>query len=212
MPSPFPGMDPYLEGGLWTTVQSQLAVEIVRQLVPKVRPHYLALNTEGVIAAVAHVNVEIRDRAKRGLVTAIQLISPTIKSHGRVEYLVWREELMKSTVHLLEIDLLRQGHRVPIQWNTAPKAPYYVFRSRGLDRQIVEVWPITLQDRLPFVHVSLLPTDADVALDLQQAFTNVYDLCGYDLAVDYTQPPDVPLPPDADNWADSLLRAAGLRS
>ena len=31
MPSPFPGMDPYLEGDLWTTLHVQLAVEIARQ-------------------------------------------------------------------------------------------------------------------------------------------------------------------------------------
>jgi hypothetical protein len=38
MPSPFPGMDPYLEGALWTTVHFSLSAEIVRQLAPKVRP------------------------------------------------------------------------------------------------------------------------------------------------------------------------------
>ena len=30
MPSPFPGMDPYLEGSLWTTVHAQLSAEIAR--------------------------------------------------------------------------------------------------------------------------------------------------------------------------------------
>ena len=42
MPSPFPGMDPYLEGELWTTVHSQLAAEIARQLAPKIAPRYIA--------------------------------------------------------------------------------------------------------------------------------------------------------------------------
>src|SRR2546422_4424823 len=42
MPSPFPGMDPYLEGDLWTTVHSQLAAEIARQLTPKIAPRYVA--------------------------------------------------------------------------------------------------------------------------------------------------------------------------
>jgi Protein of unknown function (DUF4058) len=41
MPSPFPGMDPYLEGSLWTTFHFSLAAEIVRQLSPKVPPRYL---------------------------------------------------------------------------------------------------------------------------------------------------------------------------
>ena len=42
MPSPFPGMDPYLEGDMWTTVHFQLAAEIVHQLAPKLRPRYVA--------------------------------------------------------------------------------------------------------------------------------------------------------------------------
>ena len=42
MSSPFPGMDPYLEGDLWTTVHSQLAAEIARQLAPKIAPRYVA--------------------------------------------------------------------------------------------------------------------------------------------------------------------------
>src|ERR1044071_531770 len=46
MPSPFPGMDPYLEGELWTTVHVQLAAEITRQLVPKLRPRYVPLTQQ----------------------------------------------------------------------------------------------------------------------------------------------------------------------
>lgn len=38
MPSPFPGMDPYLEGYLWVDVHNALASKIRQQLVPKLRP------------------------------------------------------------------------------------------------------------------------------------------------------------------------------
>jgi hypothetical protein len=40
MPSPFPGMDPYLEGYLWTDVHQGLASEFRKQLAPLVEPHY----------------------------------------------------------------------------------------------------------------------------------------------------------------------------
>ena len=43
MPSPFPGMDPYLEGPLWTNVHTQVSVEIARQLAPRLRPWYVPL-------------------------------------------------------------------------------------------------------------------------------------------------------------------------
>ena len=42
MPSPFPGMDPYLEGYLWPDVHQALAGKIRQQLAPRLRPRYVA--------------------------------------------------------------------------------------------------------------------------------------------------------------------------
>ena len=42
MPSPFPGMDPYLEGYLWPDVHSALAHTIRQQLAPQIQPKYVA--------------------------------------------------------------------------------------------------------------------------------------------------------------------------
>ncbi len=42
MASPFPGMDPYLEGYLWPDVHSALASKIRQQLTPLLRPKYIA--------------------------------------------------------------------------------------------------------------------------------------------------------------------------
>lgn len=259
MPSPFPGMDPYLEGPLWTTVHTQLTAEIARQLAPKLRPRYLALTTErfvmempesvavtttniypdvsvseagpsrfgvreaGIATAplrlatvmpdlVPHVTVEIRNVADRQLVTAIEVLSPTNKrGEGRDEYLAKRRRLLLSSAHLMEIDLLREGRRVPMQ-KPLPPSPYFVFLSRVDSRPITEVWPIQLSEPLPVVPVPLLPGDPDVPLDLQQALTTLYDLLGYDLAVDYTRPPEVPLRPEAAAWVQDRLRTAGFRS
>jgi hypothetical protein len=41
MPSPFPGMDPYLEGHLWPDVHSALANKIRQVLAPALRPRYV---------------------------------------------------------------------------------------------------------------------------------------------------------------------------
>jgi hypothetical protein len=46
MPSPFPGMDPYLEDDLWTSVHAALATIIAIQLGPLLRPKYVALPSE----------------------------------------------------------------------------------------------------------------------------------------------------------------------
>jgi hypothetical protein len=257
MPSPFPGMDPYLEGSLWTTFHFALGAEIVRQLAPRLRPRYLVLPVERflieavddvaittsmypdvgvarsgidssvlqatarVVAplqlitvipeAVPHVAIEIRDIANRQLVTAIEILSPTNKrGEGRTEYLAKRRRILLSTAHLLEIDLLRQGQRVPMQ-QSLPPADYFLFLSRVDDRPLTSVWPVALSQLLPTLPVPLLPGDPDALLDLQEIFTSVYDLLGYDLALDYTQPPEVALEGKALHFADDLLRAAGKR-
>ncbi|MBI4613519.1 MAG: DUF4058 family protein [Planctomycetes bacterium] len=49
MPSPFPGMDPFLEGYLWPDVHHRLASEISRQLAPRIRPRYVARITVSVV-------------------------------------------------------------------------------------------------------------------------------------------------------------------
>src|SRR5262245_9465882 len=51
MPNPFPGMDPYLEGDLWTSVHTDLCAEIARQLAPRLRPKYVVLTTRRVVLA-----------------------------------------------------------------------------------------------------------------------------------------------------------------
>jgi hypothetical protein len=257
MPCPFAGMDPYLEGSLWTTFHFAFGAEIVRQLAPRLRPRYLVLPVERFVTetaddiaittsiypdvgiakgtrespaaytaftndaplllatiipeAVPHVSIEIRDVANRQLVTAIEILSPTNKrGEGRTEYLSKRRRLLLSTAHLLEIDLLRQGRRVPMQ-HTLPDAQYFILLSRTENRPISSVWPVLLNQPLPKVPIPLLPADADVPLDLQQTFASVYDLLGYDLAIDYTQPPDVPFEGEAAAVAETFLRSAGFR-
>jgi hypothetical protein len=160
---------------------------------------------------IPHVTIEIRDTANRQLVTAIEVLSPTNKrGEGREEYLAKRRRILLSTAHLLEIDLLRRGQRVPMQ-KPLPKAPYFIFLSRAEKRPITEIWPVSLQTPLPVVPVPLLPGDQEVALDLQQILTTTYDLLGYDLALDYSQTPEISLSKADAAWAEGLLRTAGWR-
>jgi hypothetical protein len=157
--------------------------------------------------SVPHATVEIRDAENRQLVTAIEVLSPYNKRReGREEYLEKRGKLLRSTAHLLEIDLLRSGERVPMR-QKLPDAPYFVFLSRAFDRPFTEVWGVGLDQRLPEVPVPLLPGDMDVSLDLQQALTNIYDLSGYGIEIDYSRPPEVPLPAEWTAWATERIRA-----
>ncbi|MBI4584799.1 MAG: DUF4058 family protein [Planctomycetes bacterium] len=258
MPSPFPGMDPFLEGSEWTSFHTELSSEIARQLAPKLRPKYVArttrrfvtetpddvvittgdlypdvsviqsqpsnaVKTAGTVAMappplqlatviparVPHITVEIRDTANRTLVTAIEILSPANKrGDGYREYIEKRQRLLYSPAHLVEIDLLRLGQRVPMQ-QALPSAPYFVFLSRAGKRPVVDVWAIQLNMRLPAVPVPLLAGDPDVILDLQTALDAVYDALSYDLSVDYSRPPEVALKGEFGAWATERLKAAG---
>jgi hypothetical protein len=154
---------------------------------------------------IPQLAIEIRDVAERQLVTLIEVLSPANKrGDGYTEYVAKRQRVLLSTAHLLEIDLLRRGRRVPMR-QPLPPLPYFVFLSRFEKRPLTEVWPIALDQPLPVVPVPLLPEDDDVALDLQSAFTNVYDSIGYDLLLDYTKPPEIPLDNEAASWLAASL-------
>lgn len=239
MPSPFPGMDPYLEGDLWTSLQSQLAAEIARQLAPRLRPRYVAfamsrsevepaenegaseLGTPAVIAPLkaevvmhgpmpSHF-VEIRDVATRSLVTDIEILSPADKhGDGWRDYVGRRSRLLRSRTHLLEIDMLREGRRMPLN-GKLPPSPYILLLSRAETRLTVDIWPVAMDHPLPTLPVPLLVGEPDHPLDLQAAFNAVYDITGYDLLVDYSQPPPGRMPTEVATWVDKLLRVAGLR-
>jgi hypothetical protein len=257
MPSPFPGMDPYLEGSLWTSVHTSLAVDFVRRLNQQLLPRYVALSSRRFVleapedieiavettypdvavvksshphdqrgavdtmaaplrmatltrTPVPHITVEIRDVAKRRVVTVIEVLSPTNKrGEGYDEYIEKRDRTLRSSAHLIEIDLLRKGRRVPMQ-RALPRFPYFVFLCRREERLMANIWPIPLDQPLPTIPVPLLPGDSDATLDLQQALTGVYDECGFRYMIDYSKPPEVPLSPELGSWVDEHLRTTGI--
>lgn len=61
MPSPFPSMDPYLEGPrLWHDVHQRLAAQISRQLAPRLAPRYVArLETRFVASTPGEQTIDI---------------------------------------------------------------------------------------------------------------------------------------------------------
>lgn len=60
--------------------------------------------------------VEVREAGADTLVTAIAILSPINKRPGRErqKYLRKRRELLRSEVHVMELDLLRGGERSPL--------------------------------------------------------------------------------------------------
>jgi hypothetical protein len=153
--------------------------------------------------------VEIRKVGTEELISVIEILSRANKRRehrDQRKYLRKRQLLFDSDVHLLEIDLLRDGQRPPLT-KPVPLAPYYIVLSRANRRPRAEVWPIALSSLLPVVPVPLREPDPDAPLDLGAAVASVYDRGAYGAQIDYRQPPPPPpLTPEEQAWVDGLLR------
>ena len=167
MPSPFPGMDPYLEDPvLWPDVHHGLISEIQATLNSSIRPKYVArvevrvysmdeedpahkllripdvqidpafgvhtfghprqttggLETDGGIGPLKLKTMLVDDDIEeaflkvievktKNVVTHIEIVSPTNKvsgSRGRKCYIEKRDEVLNSSSHFVEVDLLRR--------------------------------------------------------------------------------------------------------
>jgi hypothetical protein len=118
----------------------------------------------------------------RELVTVIELLSPANKrvgADGRREYLRKREQTLQSAVHLVEIDLLLKGERLPTV-EPLPEGDYYAFVSRSEYRPAVEVYHWQREERMPTIPIPLLREDGEVYLDLQVVYEETYARARYE--------------------------------
>jgi hypothetical protein len=256
MPSPFPGMNPYLEQeDTWHDFHERFVPHAADVIRAQIVPRYIAKIDEHVyiheltaderllvgradIAVVQTVPataaqsagassppapayaqlppavdverssfIEIRDRQSRELITVIELLSPSNKRSGpdREQYISKRRQLLASSVHLVEIDLLRGGPRMPME--DLPDCDYCAIVSRAQDRPRVSVWPILLREALPKIPIPLREPDPAAKLDLQQALHHLYDAAGYQYYI-YSGRPQPPLRPDDAAWAGQFVPAA----
>jgi hypothetical protein len=252
MPSPFPGMNPYLEqDDLWQDFHQSFLPLVREVLSGQVRPAYMVpveeylfihelaederrpfgrsavsitrspagnlQSTAGALPAAParshwtpavdverHSFVEVRSRHDRELITVIELLSPSNKRPGadRSQYLAKRRQLWHSSVHLVEIDLLRGHPRLPL--DDLPECDYYAMVSRADLRPEVELWSLRLQNPLPVIPIPLRAPDPDARLDLQATLHRVYDAAGYEDYI-YETDPQLPLSPDDVVWARQFV-------
>lgn len=260
MPSPFPGMDPYLEErGLWSDLHSTLISYIREALQPQVRPKYVARIGERIeIAALGRsyvpdvmivqppreptigsksvsplvadnpLTIELLDEEQRvpyieiiyrdtgDVVTSIEVLSPVNKvGEGREQYLEKQDNLLDSEVNLVEIDLLKYGRTPTLARKVEIREPsdwrYLVCISRAHRRRAVELYAVSLKERLPRCRIPLQQSDPDAVLDLPAVFTRCYDVGGYDLLIDYAKAPSTSLSKGEQTWMEALLQEKGLR-
>jgi hypothetical protein len=141
------------------------------------------------------------------VVTVLDLLSPINKASsedGLDAYLEKRAEFLASGSHLIELDLLRGGERLPMA-GPLPKGDYYVYLGRAGRRPRGQIIAWSLRSPLPTIPVPLLPGDPEVTLDLQSVFHAAYEPSLYDRRLPYDQPLSPPLPPKDEAWVSQRL-------
>lgn len=251
MPSPFPGMDPYLEDpafwpdfhltfiGCWReaiadvlpdacearldetihivplsqaaskAVYPDVAVSRRRPrnktagatrepatalLEPIVIPHEATQK-------VRQARIEILHRPKRRLVPVLEMLSPTNKTgEGFVDYCAKRVDLLARKTHLVELDLLIGGRRLPLS-RPLPSGDYYAFVSRSDRRPDCEVYAWRVREPLPRIPIPLLKPDADITVGLPGVFRAAYARGRYRRSLAYGHRPPAPLKGEDRAWA-----------
>ncbi len=217
MPSPFPGMDPYLEQpSHWPDVHHELISATraaLRALIG--RNYHVRIEerryTHNDVAKPIVLETMIDETVRQPYIS--EILSPDNKvarSQGLKSFRMKRLQVMRSPSHWVEIDLLRRGVSLPLRKRIRPHH-YLVHVSPTQRRPQGLVWPIRLSQRLPVIPVPLRSGDDDAPLDLQAVLDAAYDRAGYDTDIDYTKPPVPPLRPRWTAWSDRLLREKGLR-
>ena len=158
--------------------------------------------------------LEVRRANNRQVVAVIELLSPTNKDgYGRQEYLAKRAAVLSSPAHLVEIDLLRAGQRMPVIGDDVPDTDYRILVANARRTEpVADLYPFGIRQPIPDFVLPLAQDAEGIAVNLNGVVNQVYADGSYDLDIDYRQaPPEPPLSDDDRRWLDGLLRAQGLR-
>jgi hypothetical protein len=227
MPSPFPGMDPYLEDdALWPVFHHQLVMCLYQILLPGLVDRYRArvnqrhyVTEQALFTSVVREEhhedyIEIRQRADGRLITLVDVVSPTNKltAAGRAAYLSKRCEGKGANANLVELDLVLQGQpTLEYSRDGFPDWDYAVTVTRSTQPERHEIYTATLQKKLPRFRLPLAADDRDTVLDLHTAFTRCYDQGGFAAKIDYRKDPSVPLIDEDRKWLQDVLKQQKLR-
>jgi hypothetical protein len=258
MPSPFPGVDPYLERqGFWPDFHARFVTywaEALADLLPdhyearlderinlvEVRPEKKVKRIEPDLALTRHQQaqaapaaapvavatleavtiplvieeerretyIEILHRPERSLVAVLELLSPSNKEEpGHSAYLAKRNTLLNHNVHLVKVDWLLAGNRLPLA-EPLPPGHYYALVARADRRPDCQVYAWTVRQPIPAIPIPLLAPDPDLWIDLGALFATTYQRGRYQRSVDYSLAPPTALEPADRDWVAEQARSA----
>ena len=154
--------------------------------------------------------IEILHRSDRTLVTSLggAFSHPTRREPGYVA--IWpvaATGLLVRNVHLVELDFLLGGKRLPLRV-PLPAADYYAFVAHAGRRPDCDVYSWTMPEPLPALPIPLRAPDPDIVVDLDAVYATAYLRGGYQRDIDYALPPPVTVSEDRQRWIAERLQSS----
>src|SRR5262249_31971964 len=129
-----------------------------------------------------------------------ELLSPSNKEEpGRRSYLDKRNALLREHVHLVELDLLLGGRRLPLSGDY-PTGNYFALVSHADRQPNFHVYAWAIPHRLPTIPIPLQDPDPDVWVDLAGVYALTFQRGRYGRSIDYTLAPELSLSPTELQW------------
>lgn len=191
-------MDPYLEGYLWSDVHNALASKIRTFLVPQLRPKYAA-------RLEVYVVEDISPSSEIGIL------------YPDVEVLQIRQRRdVTPTTPTSNIATTPAPLTLPVIQPVEVRIPTVEIRDTANNVLVscIEILsPVNKREPgiTDYRKKRQRLYNANVHLELQAVLNAIYDEAGYDLSIDYTQPPPPPVLSDADiEWMYKRLGKSSL--
>ncbi|MEL6161749.1 MAG: DUF4058 family protein [Cyanobacteria bacterium J06623_5] len=168
------------------------------------------------LSVVIPMPIEIKERyleikaVQTGeVITVVEILSPVNKrpGKGRNTYLEKRLHVLGSLSHLVEIDLLRSHRAMPLTHGNV-QSNYRILVSRSEQRPRAELYAFNLSDNIPKFQLPLKAKDVGPTIELKTLIDSVYLRAGYEVVVDYAQPPTPPLVGQEIDWFAQLQSSA----
>jgi hypothetical protein len=201
MPSPFPGVDPYLESQwYWPDFHATFLNYWCNALFKVLPSRYEARIDERMLPEGRTTYIRIQLLPHHHLVAVLELLTPEDKEEpGYSCYCTKRNAVLQQSVHLIEVDLLHGGKR-PDLGRSCPAGDYCALIADADHRPHADVYSWTIRQPLPPLPIPLLAPDPAVCVDLAAVYNTTFDRGRYAPSIDYTQPPTAVTEADRE-WA-----------
>ena len=231
MPSPFPGMDPYLESedAVAQLPASARAMPVSDSPAGSRRP----LPRPRRSTTLWHRTSPVHVGRPRGTYRGVHRNPPahrrqtghaprcrqSAEQDHRARSLRLPRQLPRLpnrlNANLVEIDLNLGEGQPTLEYSCARRSAGVGLRrdqrARSAKPEQYEIYTATLQKRLPRFRLPLAADDRETVLDLQTAVARCYDQGGFASKIDYTRDPATTLTPEDKKWLNEILKQNKLR-